>query len=124
MAQQTIGSVVSLHGAVQAVSAEGTRILAQGGEVLAGEKVVTGAGAAVEIRFADQTTLSQGENSTIALDDYVYDAHQPQSSKLLFKLIKRLLKSLNSQQFLVILLCYCQQLLLIKKSLLLLNQLK
>ncbi|NDV27820.1 FecR domain-containing protein [Desulfovibrio sp. JC010] len=68
-----IGVVTGLKGEAFAESASGARILSSGSPIYQGEELVTAAGGNVEIRLIDDTLLSQGENSRISLDDYIYD---------------------------------------------------
>ncbi|WP_163292985.1 FecR domain-containing protein [Desulfovibrio sp. JC022] len=70
---QKIGIVTGLTGEAFAESASGARPLAPGSPIYEGEELVTAADGNVEIRLLDDTLLSQGANSRIALDDYIYD---------------------------------------------------
>jgi VCBS repeat-containing protein len=83
-----IGTVIGVNGQAWAESADGTRPLEQDGVVYEGEKIHTGPDSSVEIRFLDDTLLSQGEDSSLSLDDYVYDAHDEDASNLDFGLLK------------------------------------
>ncbi len=51
----------------------GTRTLAVGSNVVYKEKVVTSAQGSTQIMFPDQSTLNVGRNSSIVIDEYVYD---------------------------------------------------
>lgn len=75
---EQIGSVISLNGSVWAESGTSHRPLTEGAPVYEGEKIVTESDSNVEIKFADNTVLGQGEDSVVRLDDYVYseDANQ------------------------------------------------
>ncbi|WP_415714907.1 FecR domain-containing protein [Maridesulfovibrio sp.] len=79
---QEIGVVTGVSGDAYAQSASGTRALEPGSPIYQGEELVTGDGGNVEVRFADDTLISQGSNSRIALDDYVYDPDGGSSSFL------------------------------------------
>ncbi len=68
-----IGVVTGVSGEAYAQTASGTRILEPGSPIFQGEELVTGGNGNVEVRFVDDTLISQGANSRIALDDYVYD---------------------------------------------------
>ena len=70
---EAVGNIVILYGDVVAETAEGERVLSQGDPVFRGETISTGEDSAVEVRFADDTTLTQTENSRISIDTYVYD---------------------------------------------------
>jgi hypothetical protein len=51
----------------------GTRTLAVGANVVYKEKVVTSAEGSTQIMFPDQSTLNVGRNSSIVIDEFVYD---------------------------------------------------
>jgi len=82
----SIGVVTAAVGEVFANSDSGMRALQAGSEIFKGEELVTGAGSNVEIRFADDTLLSQGGESVISLDDYVFDPSGADTSDLMFKM--------------------------------------
>lgn len=67
-----IGSVITMNGSAWAISGNSQRPLEQGAPVYEGEKIVTESDSNVEIQFADDTILGQGENSATQLDEYVY----------------------------------------------------
>ncbi|TIH13737.1 hypothetical protein D0S45_14065 [Marinifilum sp. JC120] len=77
-----IGVVTGISGDAYAESASGMRALEPGSPIYQGEELVTGDGSNVEVRFVDDTLISQGSNSRIALDDYVYDPDGGESSFL------------------------------------------
>ena len=51
----------------------GSRMLAIGSNVVYKEKVVTSAMGSTQIMFPDQSTLNVGRNSSIVIDEFVYD---------------------------------------------------
>jgi FecR protein len=51
----------------------GTRTLAVGANVVYKEKVVTSSEGSTQIMFPDQSTLNVGRNSSIVIDEFVYD---------------------------------------------------
>ncbi|ACS81433.1 FecR domain-containing protein [Maridesulfovibrio salexigens] len=77
-----IGVVTGVSGEAYAQTASGTRTLEPGSPIYQGEELVTGGNGNVEVRFVDDTLISQGANSRIALDDYVYDPDGGESSFL------------------------------------------
>ncbi|UZP68832.1 FG-GAP-like repeat-containing protein [Desulfovibrio mangrovi] len=81
-----IGSVVSAAGQVVAILNGAERVLTAGSHVFEGEVIKTGEGASVEVRFDDETVLSQGPNSELTLDSYVYNSDSPAQSSFLFKM--------------------------------------
>ncbi|NDV25343.1 FecR domain-containing protein [Desulfovibrio sp. JC010] len=82
----SIGVVTAAEGEVFAKSDSGMRALEPGSEIYQGEDLVTGSGGNVEVRFMDDTLLSQGADSTISLDDYVFDPSGAESPDLMFKM--------------------------------------
>lgn len=68
-----IGNIIALKGQVWAESEAGLRPLEAGSPVYQGDKIVTGPGSNAEIRFLDDTCLSQGADSALSLDQYVYN---------------------------------------------------
>ncbi len=82
---QIIGTVDAVTGEAFARGESGTRTLEPGSPLYAGDELVTGDGGNIEVHFADDTLLSQGANSSIALDDYVYDT-DTSTGELLFNM--------------------------------------
>ncbi len=83
-----IGTIVSLGGTATAQSADGMRTLTVGSAVHSGEELHTEPGSHLEIRFIDQSVLSQGPDATITLDELVYDPAQPSASSMILELSK------------------------------------
>ncbi|CCO22401.1 FecR domain-containing protein [Maridesulfovibrio hydrothermalis] len=82
----SIGVILAANGEVFLRSDSGLRGVESGAIVYKGEELVTGPDSNAEIRFADDTLLSQGADSSIALDDYIFDESDESSSALLFKM--------------------------------------
>ncbi len=75
MAAEVIGHIETATGDVLVTRAEGTREnLSAGAPVYQGDILQTGAGAAVEIVFIDDTTFSLGEDARMVLDEFIFDA--------------------------------------------------
>jgi len=92
-----IGTVTIAHGNAVAEGADGVRVLAAESPVYADEIIKTvGDGSAVEIKFLDGAMLSQGPNSTVVLDDYVYDADQS-TGEMAVKLLQGTLRSVTGE---------------------------
>lgn len=68
-----IGKIIAVNGEAYAESSAGLRPLEAGSPVFEGEELVTSSGSNLEVRFADDTLLSQGSDSRISLDDYAFD---------------------------------------------------
>lgn len=76
---QDVGRVKTVKGAVY-VEREGRRELALVGTgVRQADVVVTGPDGAVGVTLADDTLLSAGPNSVLAIERFVYEANQPGS---------------------------------------------
>ncbi|WP_027367237.1 FecR domain-containing protein [Desulfocurvibacter africanus] len=86
-AKSAIGTVVKISGQVFAEADGHRHPLAEGSTVREDETVVTADGSKVEIRFTDNTVLSQGENSRIELDEYVYEGDKG-AAGLLFNMVQ------------------------------------
>ncbi len=85
---QEIGKVIGLKGSVRAESFDGTRSLEQGSSIFEKEKIITESDSNVEIRFLDNTLLSQGPDSVLRLDEYVFDPQSMENSGLSFNLMQ------------------------------------
>ncbi|WP_035075218.1 FecR domain-containing protein [Maridesulfovibrio zosterae] len=82
----SIGVVLASNGEVFLQSDSGVRQADSGTLVFKGEELVTGPASNAEVRFVDDTLLSQGADSSISLDDYVFDTVGESNSELLFKM--------------------------------------
>ncbi|WP_421901215.1 FecR domain-containing protein [Maridesulfovibrio sp.] len=81
-----IGVVTSATGDVHAVVNGELRLLETGSPVYQHDELVTGAGSSLEVRFQDDTLLSQGQESILSVSDYVFDSSD--SSELLFEMAR------------------------------------
>lgn len=69
-----IGGTVRTHGIVKLISADGSeQVPREGTPVYAGQRVETGADGWILLRLADDTTLSLASESSVALDEFIYD---------------------------------------------------
>lgn len=90
-----IGTVTALTGTVTATNEEGTvRTLNQGDSIHQDDVIITKSDSKVELGFEDGTIFSQGENSEILLDVYVYDPATG-SAELLFNLAEGSLRAVS-----------------------------
>lgn len=98
MAPETpIGTVSSLAGQATALSATGeVRTLAAEAEVFQDDTITTQKDSSVELLFEDGTIFSQGANSEVLLDVYVFDAAAG-SGELLFNLAKGSLRAASGE---------------------------
>jgi hypothetical protein len=74
-AQDPQGGVVgAFHGTVEAVSSDGsTRVLKSGDPIYLGERLNTEIDSHLQILLMDETVLTLGPSSAIAVDEFVYD---------------------------------------------------
>ncbi|QJB56189.1 FecR domain-containing protein [Pseudodesulfovibrio sp. zrk46] len=73
---EAIGEITILHGEAVAEGPSGARELAVGSPIYNDDVITTEGKSAVEILFNDGAILSQGPNSKVHLDDYVFDPDQ------------------------------------------------
>lgn len=93
----SIGFVPIAHGSATAQGADGVRELTTDSPVYADDIITTGAsGSAVEIRFNDGAILSQGPNSHIAIDEYIYDPVNS-TGEMVIKLLEGTIRSVTGE---------------------------
>ncbi|MFH2091932.1 MAG: putative Ig domain-containing protein [Pseudomonadota bacterium] len=93
----SVGTVVSLKGQAFANSEAGIRELSIGSDIFEGEKITTRSDSQLEIKFQDNTTLSQSENSEVKIDAYVYDADNGSNSNLLLQMSKGVFRTVTGE---------------------------
>lgn len=82
MASTVIGSVASQSGEVTAKGEDGqVRQLQQGDEIFANDAVTTSDGATVVFEFTDGSRKGMSSNTTISLDNNVFDPDAPQAEE-------------------------------------------
>ena len=96
-AEQQIGVVTVSYGTATAEGADGVRELTADSPIFADDVISTGdAGSAVEIKFTDGALLSQGPNSSIILDTYVFDPDQS-TGEMTVKLLEGTFRSVTGE---------------------------
>ncbi|WP_045217042.1 leucine-rich repeat domain-containing protein [Desulfonatronovibrio magnus] len=85
---QEIGRVIGSSGDVRAEQDNALRPLEINDPVYEGERIITGPDSSVEIRFLDNTILSQGPDSALSLDEYIFDPQDMDNSGLSFNLMQ------------------------------------
>lgn len=84
-----IGEVVLIHGTAYATgAAEQRRALSLHSRVFPNEKIETGPDTRLKIKFDDRSILSQGENSVIVIDHYLYDTSKPANNRFVMRFLK------------------------------------
>ncbi len=96
-AAQQIGVVTIAYGTATAEGADGVRDLVKDSPLYLDDVVSTGPkGSAVEIKFTDGALLSQGPNSTILLDEYVFDPDQS-TGEMAIKMLQGTFRSVTGE---------------------------
>ncbi|WP_279388672.1 FecR domain-containing protein [Pseudodesulfovibrio tunisiensis] len=95
-ADTQIGTVTIAHGEARAEGVDGARVLTQGSPIYVDDVISTGAKSAVEISFQDGALLSQGPNSKVHLDEYVFDPDQ-QAGEMVVKMVQGTFRSVTGQ---------------------------
>lgn len=72
-AAETAGHIKRMEGDVRIVRNQQTLPASPGSEVLAGDRLVTGANGSVGLTTSDNTRLALGPNSHLVLDNYAYN---------------------------------------------------
>jgi hypothetical protein len=85
---EEIGTVIGLKGMALAEKDNLSRNLELDGFVYEKETIITRANSNVEIRFLDNTLFSQGPDSAMVLDEYVYDPGDADKSGLSINLMQ------------------------------------
>ena len=80
---QLAGTVERLRGEAQRISTAGTAGLAVGSQVFVDDVIVTGDDARLIIKFADDSTLTLGEDARIIVDQLVYDTNAGELAQVL-----------------------------------------
>ncbi len=83
-AADVVGQVTRTQGTAMAVMDDGNRLLASGAVVNRDETLVTFAGGRLEVRIADGTVLTLGENASLRVDSFVFSSSQPGNRLALF----------------------------------------
>ncbi len=91
----SIGQITALRGEVK-ISRDSKEILAKVGEELEKNDVINSAKASkAQITLNDNTIITIGQNSTLNIFDYAYDASKPKDSKASFGFMKGSFKSIT-----------------------------
>ncbi len=93
----SIGTIVALTGHVFLETESGLIPLSQGDAITKGATIITKDDGRVEIRFEDNTVLSQAENSRISIDEYVYDKDNADASQFLLDMAQGTLRTVTGK---------------------------
>jgi len=102
-----IGTVVAIQGKVTATSAAGKdRDLELAGPIFLNDTIISEPGGKIQIMFDDESVISQGENSEMTIDEYVYspDEEDDVKSKMslnkgVFRVVTGKITDLNPDRF-------------------------
>lgn len=83
LAADEVGEVAELSGAAMAYAADGsTRELDEDDTIYFGDRITTGADAALAIEFEDETTFNIGADGELVIDKFVYDPDKANGNSL------------------------------------------
>ena len=92
------GTVSEVEGKVTATDAGGqVRQLKAESSVFLNDKILTGAGAKVEILLTDSSEISQGENGEMDINEYVFEDNARQEASCTLKCMKGLFRVLTGR---------------------------
>lgn len=107
LAAAPVGQVISLEGEARAVRPDGaTEQLALQSEIYLNDKVETSADSKLQIMMADDAVLNMGADSTLTIDEFVFNPAQQEENRTtvglargLFRVITAKVTDLNPEQF-------------------------
>lgn len=94
---EPIGTIVSISGTATAQTDGQPRTLQEGSPIYADDVLSTGSEASIEVRFVDDTVMSQGPSAQMTVDEYVFDPTTPSASSLLANLSKGTFRMVTGQ---------------------------
>lgn len=97
-AEESIGRVIAIEGKATAVRAGGKSAELQiKSDIYLNDKITTGKGGKVQIMFNDDTVISQGENSEMTIDEYVYSKKNEKDSSCSMKLLTGVFRTVTGK---------------------------
>ncbi|MBU1195503.1 MAG: FecR domain-containing protein [Proteobacteria bacterium] len=97
MNSEPVGKIVVLSGSATALSSEGTRPLEMGSPIYQNDIVKTDSGSQLQVKFIDNTQVSQAENSTLKIDSVVYNPDTADNSNLLLDMMKGTFRTISGE---------------------------
>jgi hypothetical protein len=89
IAADPVGEIVAIEGKVSGTDVNGdVRILELRSSIFLNDTIVTEANSKVQVMFDDATVVSQGENSELIIDEYVYSPDKKDKDNCSLKLLK------------------------------------
>ncbi|HCY83987.1 MAG TPA: hypothetical protein DHV36_02510, partial [Desulfobacteraceae bacterium] len=89
------GKVIQSHGIAMAENGSEIRALSVGSDIFQGDVLITQEASGLEVQFTDNTAMSQGENSRIKVDTYVYTPETPADSDLLLQMTRGVFRTVT-----------------------------
>jgi hypothetical protein len=88
-AADQVGAVEELSGTASATDQAGaTRRLGKGSAVHLGDRIATDADSKLLIRFVDDSTVGQGENAVLVINEYVFSPQSKAENNAAFRLVR------------------------------------
>lgn len=94
---EPVGKIVVLSGSATAQSAEGARPLEMGSPIYQNDIINTDSGSQLQVKFIDNTQVSQAENSTLKIDSVVYNPDMADNSNLLLDMMKGTFRTISGE---------------------------
>jgi len=95
-ADDSIGQVNTIEGSATATGVDKKeRKLELKSDIFLNDRIVTGVGAKIQIKFADDTEIFQGEKSEMTIDEYVYDPKAKKESSCSVKMAKGVFRTIT-----------------------------
>lgn len=94
---EPVGKIIVLSGSATAQSSEGQRPLEIGSPVYQEDIIKTDPGSKLQVKFIDNTQVSQAENSTLKIDSVVYNPDAADNSNLLLDLMKGTFRTISGE---------------------------
>ena len=103
----SIGSVVAIEGSATADGTDGAqRVLVLKSQIFMKDKVKTAENSKMQIMFSDNSLISQGANSELVIDEYVYNPKVKEENKAsvgvvkgVFRMVTGKITKLNPEKF-------------------------
>lgn len=97
-AEKAIGQIISLEGLAKATGVDNReRDLALKAEVFLNDRIVTPVGSKLQIRFSDDTVISQGEKSEMTIDQYIYSPGAKQDVNCSLKMMRGVFRAITGK---------------------------
>ena len=98
LAADPIGMVIALEGSVQAIAQDGTtRPLLLQSSIFMNDRIITAPAAKVQLMFNDDSIISQGEQSEMVIDEYIFNPGKPEENNAFFRLLKGVFRTITGK---------------------------